>query len=146
MQSKGLLATVTLAVSLLVASCSHDPSQIRDARADAAMNAAARLQGRWVLTSFQSATSLDPVLQLMVNEQVNRMTVDFNGQAIRAQGPGVTVNRTFKVVEAYVDHFKATIFDVYGVGTDVVGDFTGNTMLVTGLSDPWRGQAGFRRP
>src|SRR5882724_2960913 len=101
MQSKSFFATVTLAVSLL-ASCKHDPSQIHDARADAVMNAAGRLQGRWVLTSFQSASALDPVMQLMVNEQINRLTVDFNGQTINAQGPGVTVNRTFKIVEAYV--------------------------------------------
>ena len=56
------------------------------------------------------------------------------------------LNRTFKIVEAYVDHFKATIYDVYGVGTDVFGDFSGNNLQITGLNEPWRGQAAFRRP
>src|SRR5215813_7776211 len=106
-------ASLTL-VSLAV--CSHEQGFVRDARAEAAASAAQRLQGRWILTTFQSETPLEPVLQLLLNEQLNRFVVEFKGQALAAQGPGVTINRTYTIGEAYVDHFKATVYDSYGVG------------------------------
>jgi hypothetical protein len=71
--------------------------------------------------------------------------VEFNGQNIVAQGPGVTINRTYKIGDAYLDHFKATVYDSYGVGIDSVCDFKGYTLEVTGLTNPWRGRASFRR-
>ena len=85
------------------------------------------------------------MLQLLLNEQINRLVVDFNGQALMAQGPGVTINRTYKVGEAYLDHFRATVYDSYGVGVDAVCDFSGPMLLVNGVTAPWRGKASFRR-
>jgi len=137
-----VLASLTL-VSLV--SCSREQGPVRDARAEAAASAAQRLQGRWVLMSFQPDTPLEPVLQLLLNEQINRLVVDFNGQTIVAQGPGLTINRTYKVGDAYLDHFKATVYDSYGVGVDAVCDFSGNMLLVNGVTAPWRGRASFRR-
>jgi hypothetical protein len=144
MMQKRLFA---LASSLLVSlvACSHEQGPVRDARAEAAASAVQRLQGKWVLATFQPETPLEPVLQLLLNEEINRLVVEFRGQAIAAQGPGVTINRTYTIGDAYVDHFKATITDSYGVGTDAECDFSGNMLLVTGVTAPWRGKASFRR-
>ena len=132
-------------VLVSMASCSHEQGPIRDVRAEAAATAGQRLQGRWVLASFQPETPLEPVLQLLLNEQINRLVVEFKGQALVAQGPGVTINRTYTIGDAYVDHFKATVYDSYGVGVDAYCDFNGNTLLVNGVTAPWRGKASFRR-
>jgi hypothetical protein len=139
------LASCLVVLAVPVASCSKDQAPVRDARAEAAASAAQRLQGRWVLVSFQPDVPLDTVMQLLLNDQINRFVVDFQGQKLTAQGPGVTINRTFRVDEAYVDHFKATIYDAYGVGVDSSCDFQGNMLLVNGLTSPWRGRASFRR-
>jgi hypothetical protein len=138
------LVMALLAVGCIT-SCARDQGPPRDARAEAAATAGQRLQGRWVLASFQPQVPLEPVLQVLLNAQIDHLVVDFKGQSIVAQGPGVTINRTFKIDEAYLDHFKATVSDSYGVGVDVVGDFAGSTMVVSGLDSPWKGRASFRR-
>ena len=144
MVSKRSVVVAFLAVASL-ASCSRDQAPVRDARAEANATAAQRLQGRWVLTRFEPQVPLEPVFQLLLNAQIDHLIVEFRGQAITAQGPGVTVNRTFRIDEAYVDHFKATVFDSYGVGVDTVGDFSGTVLTVSGLDSPWKGRASFRR-
>jgi hypothetical protein len=147
MSRKRFLVLAALAVTLAVpvVSCSRNQAPVRDARAEAAATAAQRLQGRWILTTFQPDVPLDPVMQLLLRDQIDHLVVDFKGQTLTAQGPGVTINRTYRVDEAYVDHFKATIFDAYGVGMETSCDFSGNMLLITGLSAPWRGRASFRR-
>src|SRR6266542_789302 len=139
----------SVAVAAIVAmsflSCSHERGPVRDVRAESAASAAQRLQGRWVLATFQPETPLEPVLQLLLNEQIEHLVVEFRGQALVAQGPGVTINRTYRIGDAYVDHFKATIYDSYGVGVDTVCDFNGNMLLAEGVTAPWRGRASFRR-
>src|SRR5262245_22863870 len=126
MMRKRLLALASLTFVSLI-SCSREQGPVRDVRAEAAASAAQRLQGKWILLSFQPDTPLEPVLQLLLNEQINRLVVEFNGQNIVAQGPGLTINRTYKVGDAYLDHFKATVYDQYGVGIESVCDFSGYT-------------------
>lgn len=144
MVGKRSLVLVWVAVVALT-SCSRDRGPVRDARAEAAASAGQRLQGKWVLTTFQPETPLDPVMQLLLNEQIDRLVVEFRGQSLVAQGPGVTINRTYQIGEAYADHFRATIYDSYGVGVDSLCDFSANLLLVNGVSAPWRGRASFRR-
>jgi len=128
-----------------LSSCSQERGPVHDARADAVATAAQRLQGRWVLTSFQPEVPLDPVMALLLRDQIDHMVVEFQGQALTATGPGVTVNRTYRIGEAYLDHFTATVFDAYGVGVDTVCDFSGATLLVNTVTAPWRGKATFRK-
>jgi len=125
--------------------CSHETSPVRDARAEAVASAAERLQGRWVLVSFQPELALEPTLQMLLNMQIGRLVAEFRGSQVSAQGPGVQVERTFRVQEAYGDHFKATVYDAYGVGVDSSNDFSGDLLVVNGITSPWRGRAVFRR-
>src|SRR4051812_11050326 len=116
-QRSSILALFAAAL-LSLASCSQEHGPVRDARADAVGSAVQRLQGKWVLTSFQPEVSLDPVMALLLRDQLDHMVVELQGQALTATGPGLTVNRTYRIGEAYLDHFTATIFDAYGVGVN----------------------------
>jgi hypothetical protein len=138
-------AAAALSAVLFGSACTHDQGQVKDVRAEANANAAQRLQGRWVLTSFEPQVPLEPVFQLILTAQIEHMVVEAKGQTLNAQGPGLSVTRTFRVEEAYLDHFRATVFDAYGVGVDTMGDFMGNTVVVNALTGPFRGRAGFRR-
>jgi hypothetical protein len=136
------------ALTLFVAAlsgCRHEGRPPRDLQAEAAASAAQRLQGRWVLVSFQPETPLEPTLQVLLNTQIERFFIDIRGSNISGQGPGITVTRTYQVGEAYGDHFKATVYDAYGVGLLSSCDFNGNQLLVNSINAPWRGKAVFRR-
>jgi hypothetical protein len=130
---------------LFLGSCPRHQGEARDARAEAIASAAERLQGRWILLSFVPEVPLDLAMQLLLNVQLGRFLVTVQGMRVAGEGPGVTVERTFRVEEAYGDHFKATIYDAYGVGVDTVNDFAGDTLVVNGVSSPWHGRAMFRR-
>jgi hypothetical protein len=129
----------------LASSCHRGGGPARDARAEAAASATQRLQGRWVLQSFVPEVPLDLAMQLLLNAQIGRFIAEFRGNHVKGEGPGVTVDRDFRVDEAYVDHFKATVFDAYGLGTESSNDFEGDTLAVNGMTEPWRGHAVFRR-
>jgi hypothetical protein len=88
---------------------------------------------------------LDLAMQLLLNAQLGRFIVEFRGTHVKGEGPGVTVEREFRIDEAYVDHFKATVIDAYGVGTESSNDFEGDTLVVNGITSPWQGRAVFRR-
>jgi hypothetical protein len=134
-----------IAFAATMVSCSHEQGPIRDARAEAATSAAQRLQGRWTLVAYQPDVPLEVALQLLLNAQLGHMVVEFNGTSLTAQGPGVTINRTFKIEEAYENHFKATVIDPYGVGIESSCDFSGNQLIANGVDAPWRGRATFNK-
>jgi len=143
----GVKASVLAAIALgvTVTSCSHEQGPIRDARAEAATTAAQRLQGKWTLVSYQPEVPLESALQLLLNAQLGRMVVEFSGAKVNAQGPGVTVARTFRIDEAYENHFKATVVDQFGVGIESSCDFTANQLIANGMNAPWRGRATFNK-
>lgn len=147
MRNRGLGGVVLFGIVSLAHApgCSHETSPVHDARADAVASAAERLQGRWVLVSFQPELALEPTLQVLLNMQIGRLVAEFRGSKVSAQGPGVQVERAFRVQEAYGDHFKATVYDAYGVGVDSSNDFSSDLLVVNGITSPWRGRAVFRR-
>ena len=134
-----------MALGATLASCGHEQGPIHDVRAEATTSAAQRLQGKWTLVSYQPEVPLEAALQLLLTAQLNHMVVEFSGASLTAQGPGVTINRTFKITEAYENHFKATVVDQYGVGIDSSCDFSGNQLIASGMNAPWRGRATFNK-
>jgi hypothetical protein len=141
--ASGAIALAVLSVA--VCGCQHEQKPIQDARAEAAAGAAQRLRGRWLLVSFQPEVPLEPALQLLVDAQLQRFVLDVAGSSMTGEGPGITVARTYRIDEAYLEHFKTTVYDQYGVGIEATGDFSGDTLMVTGITAPWRGRASFRR-
>src|SRR5687767_15366130 len=92
-----VLLPALLAVASVTASCSREKGPPRDARAEAAVSAAQRLQGRWLLQSFQSAAPLEFALQALLNAQIGQLVVDVNGMNMSIRGPGVAVQRTYRI-------------------------------------------------
>jgi len=130
-----------LALWAVTASCSHDKGPPRDARAESAASAAQRLQGRWLLQAFQPAAQLDFALQQLLNAQIGQLTMEVNGMNMFIRGPGVAVQRTYRIDEAYGEHLQMMVFDSYGVGFRAFGDFMGNTVVINGNEAPWIGRA-----
>jgi hypothetical protein len=140
-----VLTAIALTLAASAASCHRERGEIRDVSAEAAANVAQRLQGDWVLVSFQPEVPLEGALQALLNVQIERMVVHIKGNAVHAEGVGVTIDRTYRVADVYGDHFKALLVDPYGVGLESSCDFSGNLLVVNGLNNPWRGRATFRR-
>ena len=139
-----LVASVVLGA--LLSACTKERGPVRDAQAESAAAVANRLQGQWVLVSFQPEVPLEPTLQQLLNDQLQHFVVEFRGSNLRAQGPSVTIARTFRVYDAYENHFKATVTDPYGIAVESSCDFAGETLVANGWTPPWRGKAVFRRP
>ena len=140
-----LVLPALLAASSIAASCSRDQRPPRDARAEATASAAQRLQGRWLLQSFQPVAQLEFALQAMLNAQMGQLVVEVNGMNMSIRGPGVAVQRTYRIDEAYSDHVQLMVFDRYGVGFRATGDFNGNTLLFAGTEAPWAGRGNLVR-
>ena len=135
-----LVPFALVAACAVTASCSREQGPPRDARAEAAASAAQRLQGRWLLQSFQPAQQLDFALQAMLNAQIGQLVVEVNGLNMFIRGAGVAVQRTYRIDEAYGEHLQLMVFDRYGVGFRAYGDFQGNTLAFTGSEAPWAGR------
>jgi len=129
----------------MTVSCNHDQGPPRDARAEATASATQRLQGRWLLQAFQPAGQLDFALQQLLNAQIGQLVLDVNGMNMSIHGPGVAVQRTYRIDEAYNEHLQMMVFDSYGVGFRAFGDFTSNTLLINGTEAPWVGRATLMR-
>jgi hypothetical protein len=138
-----VLAFVLAGITQL--SCTGERGTVRDATAEAASNVGQRLNGRWMLATYQPEVALEANLQLLLNNQFEHLVVTFSGNTLRAQGPGVDFTRTYRVTEVYGEHFSATVYDSAGVGTDSSCDFSGTTLIVNGITPPWRGGSTFRR-
>jgi len=130
-----------LALWAVTASCSHDKGPPRDARAESAASAAQRLQGRWLLQAFQPAAQLEFALLQLLNAQIGQLVMEVSGMNMLIRGPGVTVQRTYRIDEAYGEHLQMMVFDSYGVGFRAFGDFMGNTLVINGTEAPWVGRA-----
>ena len=135
-----LVLPALLALGWIAASCSRDQGPPRDARAEATASAAQRLQGRWLLQSFQPVARLDFAVQALLNAQIGQLMVEVSGMNMSMRGPGVAVQRTYRIDEAYSDHVQLMVFDSYGVGFRATGDFNGNTLLFAGTEAPWAGR------
>jgi len=147
MWNRRLGGVVLLGISSLAfaAGCPRETSPPRDARAEAVATTGERLQGRWVLVIFQPELALEPTMQMLLNAQIGTFVAEFRGSHVSARGPGVQVERTYRVQEAYGDHFKATVYDAYGVGVDSSNDFSGDLLIANVITSPWNGRAVFRR-
>ena len=129
-----------LAWGAATAACSRDQGPPRDARAEATASAAQRLQGRWLLQGFQPTVPLEFALQQLLNAQIGQLVLEVNGMNMSIRGPGVAVQRTYRIDEAYGEHLQMMVFDSYGVGFRAFGDFNGNTLLINGTEAPWVGR------
>lgn len=120
-------------------------SQASDPVPDDVGRAAERLQGEWVLTSFQPAQQLEPMLATLLAAQMGKLTVTMRAGAMSVRGVGVQADRSYRVVQATEDGFSAEVTDQTGVTYQVTGEFRGLDMAFTAHTDPWRGTGRLHR-
>lgn len=134
-------------LAALGTACASSSSSVppSDTAQVAVADAAARLEGRWVLTEFQPAAPLEPMLASWLASQMNQLQVSFHAGAMHIEGVGVSVDRNYRVTQAAADGFSLTIVDPTNVEYRATGAFQGNLMAFTSLSDPWRGRGRVQR-
>ena len=136
-----LIVPAVIALLVTTSACRRDQGPPRDARAEAAASVAQRMQGRWLLQGFQPTGQIDFAMQQLLNAQIGQLVLDVNGMNMFIRGPGIAVPRTYRVDEAYAEHFQMMVFDTYGVGFRASGDFAGSQLVLTGMDAPWVGRA-----
>jgi hypothetical protein len=136
-----------LVLAALGTACSSSSSSVApsDTAQVAVADASARLEGGWVLTEFQPAAPLEPMLASWLASQMNQLRVTFHAGAMHIEGVGVSVDRNYRVTQAAADGFSLTVVDPTNVEYRATGAFQGNVMAFTSLSDPWRGQGRLQR-
>jgi hypothetical protein len=107
------LPLAALAFALLAAGCApakQGPSPA-DYAAPSLASAQQRIRGRWLLVDYAPELALEPVLRLLVQSQLGRLNVTFDGATLVADGPGVHVSRSYRVLEASGDQIKVDVVD-----------------------------------
>jgi len=133
------------AMSTAACSSSSTSAPPPDTAQVAVADAAARLEGGWVLTEFQPDAPLEPMLATWLASQMNQLKVTFHAGSMRLEGVGVSVERSYRVTQAAADGFSLTIVDPTNVEYRATGAFQANIVAFTSLSDPWRGHGRLRR-
>ena len=133
------------AMSTAACSSSSTSGPPPDTAQVAVADAAARLEGGWVLTEFQPDAPLEPMLATWLASQMNQLKVTFHAGSMRLEGVGVSVERSYRVTQAAADGFSLTIVDPTNVEYRATGAFQANVVAFTSLSDPWRGHGRLRR-
>jgi hypothetical protein len=104
-----------------------------------------RLQGEWVLTAFQPAHELEPMLATLLVAQVDKLTVTMRAGAMSVRGVGVQADRSYRVVQATDIGFSAEVTDVTGVLHQVTGEFQGLDLAFKAHTAPWQGTGRLHR-
>jgi hypothetical protein len=142
--SPRLRLAALLALALLGPACGPSGPAVspaeQSARAVAGIDV--RIRGPWTLQSFTPVTPLEPMLKGLVDIQLGRLVVRFDGRRMVADSLGMHVDRAYQISEVLGDQFKLTSFDAQGVPYDCICTFRdANTIDVSSASPPWRGQA-----
>lgn len=133
-----VVVLVAFFVMPLLAGCGGSQGKPRDASAASRAVAKSRLQGKWVLTSFQPEVPLEPMLQGLLAVQIGHLQVTFDDNQIAAVGPGVSATRQYAVTDAAFNRVKVIVYDE-GLPYQVEGEFRGNQLLFHASTSPWRG-------
>jgi hypothetical protein len=136
-----------LVLGLAAAGCGPSPgASSPDVSAQAIAGVDARLHGPWRLAKFTPETPLEPMLEALVQFQYSSMVVRFDKARMRADSPGVHIDRAYRISEVMGDRFKLTSYDEQGVPYDTACNFVdGSTVEVVSMTPPWRGVAILRR-
>ena len=104
-----------------------------------------RLRGSWLLTSFRPEMRLEPMLQALLSAELGHLGVEFDGQNMTADGPGVEAARRYQVDDARGNFLRVTLWDPHGVAYLVEGQFVGDRLQFHALSSTWRGAGTLER-
>ena len=139
------LARLALCFCVLMLGCASHSKPSADEAQKAVTSVTARMEGSWTLVEFEPAQALEPMLQNLLNAQLNQLVVTFHAGTMSAQGVGLDAQRAFAITSAANDSFSATLTDPTNVVYQVNGVFDGPDVDFTSVSDPWRGRGKLRR-
>lgn len=107
--------------------------------------AADRLQGEWVLTAFEPAQPLEPMLQALLSAQIDNLTVTMRAGTMSIRGAGVQAERSYRIVQATEIGFSGEVSDPTGVTYQLTGTFQGLELAFTTHTAPWQGSGRLHR-
>ena len=104
------------------------------------------LQGNWLLQSYKPFTPLEPPLAAVVNFQCGKMRISISGAQMVAQGPGVQIARTYRIVEADDQGATLQVSDTFGSSVRVWVGVQGTLLTFRPLDAPsWNGEGTLSR-
>lgn len=133
------------AFALAACGSSSSSAPPADAAQAAIGNAAARLEGEWVLIDFQPDAPLEPMLATLLQAQMKQLRVRFHAGSMKVEGVGVNAERRYSVTQAAADGFSLTVVDPTNVQYRSTCALQGNVLSFTSLDDPWRGHGRLQR-
>ena len=142
---RSFLARSALCLCLVMLGCASSRKAPADEAQKAVTSVTARIEGSWTLVEFEPAQALEPMLQNLLNAQLNQLVVTFHAGSMSVQGVGLDATRAFSVTSAANDTFSATLTDPTNVVYQVNGVFDGPDVDFTSVTDPWRGHGKLRR-
>ena len=104
-----------------------------------------RLQGTWLLKSFNPREPLEPALFTLLSLQFEQMRVVVDGSRITAQGPGLQVLRTYQIQEAIAPSATLLVIDQSGIASRVWVEIHENWLTFRPLDSPWAGEGLLQR-
>jgi hypothetical protein len=141
MRRRDVLWLVTLAATLpVIHGAGGCASRQTPSEPDLTAEAARRLDGRWVLESFQPEARLEPMLSGLLAAQFGNLVVEFRAGTMTAVGPGVSTTRSYRVVEAQQDRLKVVVTDEQSVTYSAYGRFVNGRVEFQPTEAPWRGR------
>jgi hypothetical protein len=139
-----VFASLWLVISA-VGSCASNPPRVNDVQ-----QVNQSLRRAWLLQSYRSTTTLEPLLQALVNAQFEQMRVTINGTQINgtqltAQGPGVQVVRTYQIQEAADQTATLIVSEPTGASVRVRVEIRDSSLTFRPFDAPWGGEGTLQR-
>ena len=137
------IATAWTPLAAMLAACGPPPP-LPTAAATTAIDTRsidARLQGSWRLQDYRPDVPLEPMLALLLSQQVQTMVITFEAGHLRADSSTLHVDRAYRVTYAAGPYFKLESPDSSGamVESNATMSEDGQSVAFRTESEPWRG-------
>jgi hypothetical protein len=134
---------VPLLVSLGVACGGGSPGAAASPSLQDTVSIQTRLvSGSWRLVEYRPDVALEPMLNLLLLQQVRTMVVHFDGRMLSAQSPSIQFARPYTIENAAGLGFDLVSPDVQGAGpvrSHCQMSDDGRRIAFRAQSDPWTG-------
>ena len=134
-------STTLLITSMCLLGCGGQSNQPTDPSAAAGQ----RLQGDWRLLSFAPSIALEPLLQGLLDAQLQTLNINFANGQFTAVGPGVDTSGRYEITNAAGDSLSGRVYDRAGAGYGISGTFLASQFRFTSTDSPWAGNGVLER-
>ena len=141
MTRRALVLVLTGSLSLAGCQSAREPTSAETMATDVRSADAVLQSGTWKLVSYVPEVALEPMLATLLQAEVQTMVVRFENGRMKADGPGVHVDRSYRIEQAWGPRFKLVSVDETGVAYSTTGEIStdGNWIAFVGENKPWRG-------